>query len=132
MSYMFSFPVKPGENLIKQESSESMISKWMTYESEYFDRAMKKRRRDNLKVYGWPHNLLIPKGNSDGYKCQLFAMVSTDVYSVTKKNGFADDDKPLGFPFDRPTGDTLHLLSDFSADYDNMMTIDTKITFMKD
>lgn len=30
----------------------------------------------NLCGCGWPENMLIPKGTTDGYQCQLFVMVS--------------------------------------------------------
>ena len=38
----------------------------------------------------------------------------------------------MGFPFDRPTGNASHTLFDFCEDYNNMMVIDAKITFLKD
>lgn len=50
---------------------------------------------------------------------------------LTKKCGFSDDNKPLGFPFDRPTTDNLQYLRDFSADFENMISIDCKITNLK-
>lgn len=76
----FSYPrlVNIGENTINRKSSDAQICKWFSQESVYYQRAMEHPRADNLKVCGWPANLLLPKGNTDGYPCQLFVMVSND------------------------------------------------------
>lgn len=70
-----------GENRIVRSCKDSMVSSWLTYESKYFELAKEKPRSGNTTVFGFPNNLLIPKGNSDGYACQLFAMVSNDSVS---------------------------------------------------
>lgn len=61
-----------------------MICNWFTHESEYYRRAKTSPKDDNLDVFGWPSNLLVPKGNIEGFPCQLFAMVSSDCVSETK------------------------------------------------
>lgn len=53
-----------------------MITKWFSSECDYFKRTIQNPRPENLNVFGWPKNLLVPKGNTRGFPCQLFAMVT--------------------------------------------------------
>lgn len=136
-------------NFINRRSVDSMITKWFAGECDYYKRALENPRPDNLNVFGWPQNLLVPKGNSQGFPCQLFAMVTPNQVNwglIDKRKNeienlseqffqsscFSDDSKPLGYPFDRPSEDTLNMLSLLCADYRNMMVVDTKITFLNE
>lgn len=75
------YSVKVGDNVITRNYKDANICNWFTHESEYFNRAKKNPRPGNLDLFGWPSNLLLPKGNSRGYPCQLFAIVTADFVS---------------------------------------------------
>lgn len=71
--------MNPGDNVIRRRSDESFVPNWFAEELDYYKRALKKsKKEEGLSVFGWPKNLLIPKGNADGFPCHLFAMITPD------------------------------------------------------
>ena len=68
--------------MITRTCDQSLVTNWFTYECEYYKRAKANPRPDNLPIYGWPDNLLVPKGNLDGYPVQLFVMISAETVSL--------------------------------------------------
>jgi tyrosinase len=93
---------------------------------------------------GWPDHMLIPKGTSEGFRMELFVMISDNKDLLTKDSDNKcksassycglrglpyPDKKAMGFPFDRlqdsePVDDTLsHFLTP------NMKTQDIVIKF---
>ncbi|XP_050447027.1 arylphorin subunit beta-like [Cataglyphis hispanica] len=60
------------------------------------------------RVYGFPERLLLPKGKKEGMPFQIFVYVSPIekepiLYMSRIFGGYKFDNKPLGFPLDRPT-----------------------------
>lgn len=81
------------------------------------------------RVYGFPERLLLPKGKKDGMPFQIFVYVSPiegepSLYMSRIFGSYKFDNKPLGFPLDRPT-------LNFRYNGSNMMLKDIMI-FHKD
>lgn len=67
-----------GDNTINRRSEDAGVCTWFQHECAYFKTATLNPRPENLPVFGWPKNLLVPKGNVDGFPCKLFVMISND------------------------------------------------------
>lgn len=81
------------------------------------------------RLYGFPERLLLPKGRKEGFPLQLFIYVSpvtTDPLPYTSRifGNYKFDDKPLGFPLDKPA-------CNFYYDGPNMLLKDVYV-FHKD
>ncbi|CAH0694564.1 unnamed protein product [Spodoptera exigua] len=101
-----------GENKVKRNSSEFLFFKddsipineiyqWLDQGKVPYDMSV---QPDNM-----PRRLMLPKGTPGGYTFQLFLFIYP--YNKQKKgdNDFQNyilDDKPFGFPFDRPVRET--------------------------
>ncbi|KAK2586862.1 hypothetical protein KPH14_009800 [Odynerus spinipes] len=76
----------------------------------------------NERLYGFPERLLLPKGRKEGFPLQLFIYVSpvtSDPIPYTSRifGNYKFDNKPFGFPLDRP-------VVDFHYDGPNMLLRD--------
>lgn len=93
---------------------------------------------------GWPQHMLIPRGNAEGFPCQLFVMVSdyaqdrVDSPQSTPqcdnassycgvRDGLYPDRKAMGYPFDRMARNNVVTLQQFLTP--NMAVLDVKIKF---
>lgn len=73
--------VKRGRNEIVRRSTESSVTipHEITYRNQGSNRPAansEAAQTFNFCGCGWPQNMLIPKGSSDGFQSQLFVMVS--------------------------------------------------------
>lgn len=73
------FVVKPGQNTIFRESSQSSVT--IPFERTYRDQDERPTDPEALAQFnfcgcGWPENMLIPKGKPEGMPCQLFVMMT--------------------------------------------------------
>ncbi|KAF4525334.1 hypothetical protein B566_EDAN013190 [Ephemera danica] len=106
------------------------------------DGGVTSEKRDSFCGCGWPENMLVPKGNVEGFECVLFVMVSNyeddkvqqstgDECSGSPYCGVRDklypDRRSMGFPFDRLPKDGVTTLEEFLTP--NMTTVDVKIRF---
>lgn len=78
---MIILTVRRGRNEITRQSSESSVT--IPHNATYrnLDDFSSEGKMSEVEAFnfcgcGWPENLLIPKGNTNGYQCQLFVMVS--------------------------------------------------------
>ncbi|XP_015177942.1 PREDICTED: arylphorin subunit beta-like [Polistes dominula] len=83
----------------------------------------------NERVYGFPERLLLPKGKPEGFPLRMFIYVSPvldepKIYSSRIFGDYKFDDKPAGFPLDKPT-------VNFHYDGSNMLLKDVFV-FHKD
>lgn len=92
---------------------------------------------------GWPQHMLMPKGNAEGLKCELFVMISdfeqdrvnqslegtcNDAAAYCGvRNRLYPDKKPMGYPMDRNARSGATNLSSFLTP--NMKTQDFTIVF---
>lgn len=79
----------PGKSKITRDSFESSVT--IPFEQTYRDLTqVSKEERDEIKFCGcgWPQNLLVPKGNPNGYPCELFVMISDYEQDKVKKITF--------------------------------------------
>lgn len=82
---IFIIAVRPGQNNLVRRSDLSSIT--IPFERTFRDvDTNRPEGGDALAEFnycgcGWPHHLLIPKGTTDGFPCDLFVMISN----------FADD-----------------------------------------
>lgn len=90
---------------------------------------------------GWPQHMLVPKGQPEGQKFDLFVMVSDDVAKnqevdengeCTESSSFCGlrgslypDSRAMGYPFDRHS--PVKTLADFVAKYTNMASVPIQI-----
>lgn len=135
--------MKSGTNEIERKSTDSSVT-------IPFKRTFPKIGGEVEKIdimdfcgCGWPQHMLIPKGNSEGFQCQLFVMVTNQdedqVLQETNKccgnassycgirDSLYPDKKAMGFPFDRLSrisGDNSTLESFLTS---NMKVIDVLI-----
>ncbi|XP_072756205.1 hexamerin 70a [Anoplolepis gracilipes] len=77
------------------------------------------------RIYGFPERLLLPKGKKEGMPFQIFVYVNPleeEPYPYLSRifGGYKFDNKPFGFPLDRPT-------FNFRYDGSNMMLKDIMI-----
>ncbi|KAF4521662.1 hypothetical protein B566_EDAN009395 [Ephemera danica] len=75
---------------------------------------------------GWPENLLVPKGNVEGFSCAPGEKCSGAPYCGVRDKLYPDR-RPMGFPFDRKPKDKVTTLEKFLTP--NMTTVDVKIQF---
>lgn len=146
MSKCSTVPVRPGQNILKRRSIESTVT-------IPFDRTFRNldarptggtgENEFNFCGCGWPNHMLIPKGTTEGLRCELFVMVSN--YEEDRVNqdlagtcndaasycGVRDrlypDLKAMGYPFDRLNRAGADNLNSFLTP--NMKTQDVSIVF---
>lgn len=71
----------PGSNEIKRSSKLSSVTipfeqTFRNRENESSTDKSETGMKYNYCGCGWPHHMLIPKGTPEGYKCELFVMIS--------------------------------------------------------
>lgn len=123
-----------GMNTIERRSKESTVT--MSRKDVFPSHTVNAESFRNRNFLGWPEYMLIPKGTSEGFPCQLFIIITSAKHDskfegnpvrkhILNKNKF-DDGRSFGFPFDRPAPD-VNKLSQFLTS--NMFVIDTFIRF---
>ncbi|KAH9640838.1 hypothetical protein HF086_014424 [Spodoptera exigua] len=128
----FTAGLRPGNNTIRHRSVDSSVT--IPYERTFRDQSARpgdpgtaESAEFDFCGCGWPHHMLIAKGNPQGYPVVLFAMVSNWAEDRIEQDlvgscndaasycGIRDrkypDRRAMGFPFDRPS--TAQSLSDF-------------------
>nr|CAH7714650.1 unnamed protein product [Callosobruchus chinensis] len=136
----FMVSLKQGRNTITRSSSQSSVT--IPFERTFRDLDTN-RPVFNFCGCGWPAHMLIPMGNAEGMKCQLFVMISdyqqdkveqnvegicNDAYSFCGiKDRKYPDARPMGYPFDRQPRDRVDTLQQFLTP--NMRVQDCTITF---
>ncbi|CAH2007165.1 unnamed protein product [Acanthoscelides obtectus] len=143
----FMVSLKQGRNTITRSSSQSSVT--IPFERTFRDLdANRPTGRDSLAQFnfcgcGWPAHMLVPMGNAEGMKCQLFVMISdyqndrvdqsvegicNDAYSFCGiKDRKYPDARSMGYPFDRQPRDGVDTLQQFLTP--NMRVQDCTITF---
>nr|CAH7714652.1 unnamed protein product [Callosobruchus chinensis] len=143
----FMVSLKQGRNTITRSSSQSSVT--IPFERTFRDLDTNRPvGGDQLAQFnfcgcGWPAHMLIPMGNAEGMKCQLFVMISdyqqdkveqnvegicNDAYSFCGiKDRKYPDARPMGYPFDRQPRDRVDTLQQFLTP--NMRVQDCTITF---
>ncbi|CAB3222263.1 unnamed protein product [Arctia plantaginis] len=128
----FTAQLKPGNNVINRQSSSSSVT--IPYERTFRDQSSRvadptspEAAPFNFCGCGWPHHMLIPKGNLKGFPMVLFVMISNWAEDRIEQDlvgtcndaasycGIRDrkypDRRAMGFPFDRPI--TANSLEEF-------------------
>ncbi|XP_059615048.1 phenoloxidase 1-like [Phlebotomus argentipes] len=118
----FNTTLQSGSNTIVRRSWDSSILDWMKFTVSNNFRQKQSEKPNNYTGLGWPLNLLVPKGKSGGFECELFVMVGKD---LIKPHG---SERSLGFPFDRPAPSRVHSLSDFLCE--NMFVQPVRLYFL--
>ncbi|XP_026816301.1 phenoloxidase 1-like [Rhopalosiphum maidis] len=146
----FSVTLKRGKNDIIRRSIDSTVT--IPHEVTYrnLDKNRPSGNTDAAAAFnfcgcGWPQNMLIPKGSSDGFQCQLFVMVSNgandqvenahaDVHTCDNASSYCGirnarypDARSMGYPFDRTPRDGVVTLQQFLTP--NMAVQDVRIRF---
>jgi hypothetical protein len=125
--------LRPGQNTIRRRSVDSNVT--IPYERTFRSLANKPAPESsgeagfNFCGCGWPQHMLIPRGNTSGYRCELFVMISDYEQDRVDQNlsgqcsdaasycGVRDrkypDRKPMGYPFDRFPAQGVNSLSQF-------------------
>nr|WGN96288.1 setae polypeptide [Ochrogaster lunifer] len=129
----FSAGLRPGTNTIRRRSLDSSVT--IPYERTFRNQSDRPSDPGSTAAAefdfcgcGWPHHMLIPKGNTQGFPVVLFAMISNwdddrieqdlvgSCNDATSYCGIRDrrypDRQAMGYPFDRPAP-TATVLSDF-------------------
>ncbi|XP_018333662.1 phenoloxidase 1 isoform X2 [Agrilus planipennis] len=139
--------LRQGKNTITRNSTESSVTIPFerTFRNLDWDRPADQASLEqfNFCGCGWPQHLLIPKGTTDGYACELFVMISNyqddrvaqDISGVCNdamsycgiKDRLYPDRKSMGFPFDRMPRDGVDTLRKFLTP--NMRVQDVQIRF---
>lgn len=75
------FSVRQGMNTITRRSDESSVTIPFNRTFRDLDANRPQEGSDALATFnfcgcGWPQHMLIPKGNGEGFPCQLFVMIS--------------------------------------------------------
>lgn len=139
--------MKQGQNTITRNSTESSVT--IPFERTFRNLdANRPQGGDALAQFnfcgcGWPQHMLIPKGNAEGYKCQLFVMISNynddrieqdtqgECNDASSYCGLKDklypDRRSMGYPFDRVPRDGVSTLQEFLTP--NMRVQDVDIVF---
>ncbi|KAJ8969865.1 hypothetical protein NQ314_001549, partial [Rhamnusium bicolor] len=128
----FTVNLKQGTNTILRRSPETSVT--IPFERTYRDISKAPEKGDEKALFnfcgcGWPHNLLVPKGTSEGMPCELFVMISNydddkidqntegecnDAYSYCGiKDKLYPDRRSMGYPFDRQPRDGVKTLQEF-------------------
>ncbi|KAF9815719.1 hypothetical protein SFRURICE_009236 [Spodoptera frugiperda] len=120
----FTAGLRPGNNTIRHRSVDSSVT--IPYERTFRDQSARPGDPGSEEAAefdfcgcGWPHHMLIAKGNQQGYPVVLFAMVSNWAEDRVEQDlvgscndaasycGIRDrkypDRRAMGFPFDRPS-----------------------------
>lgn len=76
--YRLFFPVNPGINVINRRSTDSSVT--IPFERTFGNLNENESSNENSEFNfcgcGWPQHMLLPKGNTQGLKFQLFVMIS--------------------------------------------------------
>ncbi|XP_066260110.1 phenoloxidase 1 [Euwallacea similis] len=143
----FKVNLRQGQNTITRSSADSSVT--IPFERTYRDLdTSRPQGGDALAQFnfcgcGWPDNLLIPKGNPEGFACQLFVMISNiaddrinqdpagqcndaDSYCGIKDKLYPDR-RSMGYPFDRMPRNGVDTLQQFLTP--NMRVQDVSIHF---
>ncbi|CAH2052543.1 unnamed protein product, partial [Iphiclides podalirius] len=130
----FTQPLSAGNNTVRRRSVDSSVT--IPYERTFRGQGARPGDPGSAAAAefdfcgcGWPHHMLIPKGTTTGYPVVLFAMVTNwdedkveqDLVGACNdaasycgiRNRRYPDKRPMGFPFDRPAGPGVAILSDF-------------------
>ncbi|CAG9765318.1 unnamed protein product [Ceutorhynchus assimilis] len=143
----FKVILKQGQNTITRSSTDSSVT--IPFERTFRDLDTNRPTGGNdLAQFnfcgcGWPQNLLIPKGTSEGFQCQLFVMISNYADDVINEDisgqcndadsycGIKDkkypDRRSMGYPFDRMPRNGVGTLQQFLTP--NMRVQDVSIRF---
>lgn len=138
--------LNPGVTVLEHTSDESTVT--IPYERTF--RALNQETptagTDAVAAFnfcgcGWPDHLLVPRGTTRGYECDLFVMISDyeqdkvdqDLVGICNdaaaycgvRDRMYPDRRPMGYPFDRKPRDRVNSLNDFLTP--NMATQRVKI-----
>lgn len=130
----------PEQNVIERKSKESSVT--IPFEQQFRAKASLSENADDYCACGWPHYLLIPRGNAEGFYAQLFVMITdydvdkvSETVTCTKGLSYCGvlnekypDNRPMGFPFDRNMLGKVSV-RDVAHKYPNMSVTDVKIIF---
>ncbi|KFB47970.1 AGAP006258-PA-like protein [Anopheles sinensis] len=144
--------LNPGMNTIVRRSDQSSVT--IPYERTFRAIGTKSVPTDAAGLAqfrfcgcGWPQHMLVPKGAPEGVQFDLFAMVTDYADDAVEQEldpnapcddahsfcGLRDkkfpDRRPMGYPFDRRTEDSVNTLDDFVAPNPNMKTGTITVTF---
>nr|AAB86644.1 arylphorin precursor [Hyalophora cecropia] len=108
----FTHKITPGQNKIVRNSNEFLIFKEdslpLTDLLKLLDEG--KVPFDMSEEFGYmPKRLMLPRGTEGGYPFQFFVFVypfESSSHDLTPFEAFVIDNKPLGYPFDRPVDST--------------------------
>ncbi|CAL7941780.1 unnamed protein product [Xylocopa violacea] len=144
----FSVDLDAGKNTIERKSTDSAVTipfhQIFPDPDDVIPAECKDSNSTNFCGCGWPHYLLVPKGNNGGFHMDVFVMVSNfkddvvpsqapdeHVKDAASYCGLRDhkypDARPMGYPFDRQPEQTVEYLTDFLTD--NMNTADIQVVF---
>lgn len=146
--FNYEFLVRPGQNTINQRSVESSVT--IPYEQTFRNldsnrpaAGTEAEAENNICGCGWPHHMLIPKGNPSGMKFDLFVMISNyeedevpqdllgQCTNAASYCGVRDrmypDRRAMGYPFDRLGRSGTNNLANFLTP--NMRAQEVSITF---
>lgn len=138
--------MNPGDNRIRRRSTESSLT--VPFERTFRDidtnrpaDGTQDLEQFNFCGCGWPQHLLIPKGTTQGYPCDLFVMISNFADDRIDQNlvgtcndaasfcGVRDrlypDRRSMGYPFDRLARQGVDRLQQFLLP--NMRTVPISI-----
>ncbi|GAB0091392.1 hypothetical protein DMENIID0001_062330 [Sergentomyia squamirostris] len=116
----FKVALRPGKNTIVRRSTENAIGDYMKHiMTNTFSQG---NSGANFTGQGWPKNLMVPKGDTAGFECDLFVMVTKEEYQRDNMG------VNLGFPFDRRAPSNVMYLKDFL--FENMYVQKIKIRFL--
>nr|BBM95985.1 tyrosinase 2 [Plautia stali] len=143
----FTVNLKTGKNTITRKSAESSVT--IPFEKTF--RNLDNQRpaagvqleQFNYCGCGWPQHMLICKGTSEGYACQLFVMISDFKDDRVEDNNQGDnrcadavsycgirnkmypDKRSMGFPFDRQPREGVDTIEQFLTP--NMRIVDVAV-----
>ncbi|XKL64183.1 hypothetical protein PGB90_004269 [Kerria lacca] len=146
----FTYNLNRGTNVIVRKSIQSSVT--IPYEQTFRNLMNKPKGSAQEAAFtfcgcGWPQHMLVAKGNTSGFPCELFVMVTNyDKDKVTGTNsdkncddassycGIRDskypDKQPMGFPFDRLPRENVQTLQQFLTK--NMNVLEIRIRFSED
>uniref|UniRef100_A0A6P7H8I8 Phenoloxidase 1-like n=1 Tax=Diabrotica virgifera virgifera TaxID=50390 RepID=A0A6P7H8I8_DIAVI len=143
----FSLSVQQGQNTITRASTESTVTIPFARTFRNLD-TNRPEGGDGLEQFnfcgcGWPQHMLVPMGNSLGFRCELFVMISNydddrvvqDISGVCNdadvfcgvKDKLYPDRRSMGYPFDRQPRVGVDTLQQFLTP--NMRVQDISIRF---
>ncbi|XP_017877241.2 phenoloxidase 1-like [Ceratina calcarata] len=129
----FAVTLQPGENKIERKSTESSVT--IPFKNTFPDLDDKRPINGDSSVSsdfcscGWPQHMLVPKGKKEGFRMQLFVMISDYTDDAVEQDestscrtgvsfcGLRDrkypDARSMGYPFDRQPRDGVKTLAQF-------------------